>query len=176
MNKKGMHNKRGAHKTRACTRDYLKNFAPCKRSQMQLSFGMIFSIFLIIIFLVVSFYAIRKFLSFQETIKIEKFFNDLQSDVDKIWKSAQASQKEEYFLPKKIEAVCFTDREDEEEGGYNLYFRSERIIREEKIENIDINEIIKDENPFCIKNENGKIKMRLVKNFGESLVTIKKIE
>lgn len=156
--------------TRALTSDINKNICPkSKRSQMHLSFGMIFSIILIIIFIAFAFYAITKFLSFQETIKIEQFFNDIQGDIDKIWKGSQASQEKEYFLPKKIEAVCFTDDEYE-----NLYFRSEKFVGGKKIEHIDINEIIKNENPFCINNEKGKVKMRLVKNFGESFVTIKR--
>jgi len=140
-----------------------------KKGQMKLSFGMIFSIILIIVFLAFAIYAITKFLGFQDTLKIEGFMNDLQGDIDRIWKGSQASIQVEYSLPKKIDAVCFTDEEHE-----NLFFQSETIIRGKKIEHIDILETTKNggEDPFCIENENGKVKMIIKKDFGESLVTI----
>jgi hypothetical protein len=144
-----------------------------KKGQLKLSFGMIFSIILIIIFLAFAIYAITKFLGLQDTLKIEGFFDDLQNDIDKVWKGSQASIQIEYLLPKKIDAVCFTDNEYE-----NLFFQSESIIRGKKIEHIDILEITKNgkEDPFCIDNKNGKVKMIIKKDFGESLVTITKQE
>jgi len=145
------------------------NIKNVKKGQMKLSFGMIFSIILIIVFLAFAIYAITKFLGFQDTLKIEGFMNDLQGDIDRIWKGSQASIQVEYSLPKKIDAVCFTDEEHE-----NLFFQSETIIRGKKIEHIDILETTKNggEDPFCIENENGKVKMIIKKDFGESLVTI----
>ena len=60
---------------------------------MNISFGMIFSILLIVFFIAFAFYGIKKFLGFQDTIKIEKFLDDLQSDVDRVWRGSQASQE-----------------------------------------------------------------------------------
>lgn len=136
---------------------------------MKISFGMIFSIILIVIFLAFAFYAIKKFLEFQDTLKIEKFFDDLQADVDKTWKGTQSSDIREYSLPKKINEVCFTDDEYE-----NLYFQSKNIIRGTNIEYINITAITDNgkEDPFCILNENTKIQMTIKKDFGEILVTI----
>ena len=82
-----------------------------KRGQLNLSFGMIFSIILIIIFIIFAFYAIQKFLSWQNSAQIGKFKNDLQSDIDRIWQSSKGSQEKEYFLPTKIKYVCFADYE-----------------------------------------------------------------
>jgi hypothetical protein len=138
-----------------------------KTGQMNLSFGMIFSIILIVIFLAFGVYAIIKFLELQESIQVSTFLNDFQNDVNKMWKSSQGSQSVKYTLPKKISAVCFQQDEFE-----NLKFTSERIIRGKIIENIDITKITKDENPFCIQSVNGKISMTISKNFGEHLVTI----
>src|SRR3989344_9488004 len=81
-----------------------------KRGQMKLSFGMIFSIFLIIIFLGFAFYVIPKFLGFQDSLKVGTFIKDFQDDIDKMWKSAQGSQKVEYLLPKEIIRVCFDEK------------------------------------------------------------------
>ncbi len=141
------------------------------RGQMKISFGMIFSIILIVIFLAFAFYAIRKFLEFQDDLKIEKFFDDLQSDVDKTWAGALSSDSREYSLPNKIKSVCFTDDEYE-----NLFFQSENIIKGTNIEHIDIEAITNNgkNDPFCILNENGKTQMTIKKDFGEILVNITK--
>ena len=143
------------------------------RGQMKISFGMIFSIILIIIFLAFAFYAIRKFLEFQDTLKIEKFFDDLQSNVNKTWAGAESSSSKKYSLPKKITSVCFTDDKYE-----NLFFQSEDIIRGTNIEHIDIEAITNNgkNDPFCILNENGKIRIMIKKDFGEILVTITRQE
>ena len=61
---------------------------PRSRSgQLEISFGMIFSIILIIIFIAAGFYAITKLLALQRTIQIESFLKDFQDDVDKMWAS-----------------------------------------------------------------------------------------
>jgi len=137
------------------------------RGEFNLSFGMIFSIILIIAFIVFSFYAIKKFLDFQDTINIEKFKDDLQADIDNLWKSSEGSQEVEYKLPGKINAVCF--REDEYE---NMYFESETIIPGKKINHLDILATLEGEDYACFGNINGKVKMTLMKDFSDVLVTI----
>ena len=132
-----------------------------------MSFGMIFSIILIIIFLVFGFYAIKKVIELQQTIQIETFLEDLQNDVDKMWKSVQGSQEVKYTLPTKVTAVCFEDDEFQ-----NLRFVSKSVITGEQIDNLDILNTIKEETSLCIPNSKGTIKMRLTKNYGETLVTI----
>jgi len=134
---------------------------------MKLSFGMIFSIFLIIIFLAFAFYAIKMFVGMQKEIQIKKFAEDLQADIDRMWKSSQGNQSEEYILPKKINSVCFKD-----DGYKNLVFRSSELIDGKKIKNIDIEKITETENPFCIQNTDGKVKLIIRKDYGENLVTI----
>jgi len=136
---------------------------------IDLQFGSIFSTILIITFIVFGFYAITKFLDLQKTIQIETFFKDIQGNIDDMWKSTQGSREVEYRLPDTIVAVCFRDDEFE-----NLQFTSEKIIRGKKINNIDIEKTLGNSDSLCIPNVEGKVKMTLVKNFGEVLVTIKK--
>lgn len=133
---------------------------------MKLSFGMIFSIILIIIFISFAFFAIKKFIGIQDAMKIGQFGDQLQSDVDKLWRGSQGSQEVEYFVPSKIESVCFVDDEYE-----NLVFHSESFIEGKKIEHIDIEKITED-GDFCIDVVKGKIKMTVKKNYEEALVTI----
>ena len=161
-----------------------------KRAQMNLSFGMIFSIILIFIFIAFAFYAIQKFLVIGKTAQIARFAEQLESDIDKIWKGSQGSQKEEYFLPSKIEYVCFADYNSNKAGinqnfydelslvysyGENLFFYpvgSSEGLSSKEVKHIDLKKITEEENPYCIKNTEGKIKFTIKKDFGEALVTI----
>jgi uncharacterized protein (UPF0333 family) len=164
-------------------------FVKNHRGQMKLSFGMIFSIILIIVFIGFAFYAIKSFLGLQSSAEIEKFINDLQSDINKVWKSSQASQEEEYSLPSEINYVCFVDffsskRGDKENiyeelketfyGGENIVFYpiGSSDFDSTEMDHIDIEETTKDENPFCIENSNGKVGLRILKDFEENLITI----
>jgi len=140
---------------------------PDKRGQMKLSFGMIFSIFLIIIFIAFAVYAITKFINLQKTIQMKSFAENLQSDVTNMWSSPRGSQEETYSLPNKVEAVCFTNNE-----FHNLMFRSSDILEEENIAHLDIARITMDEDPYCIPNINGKVKLIISKDFNEDLVII----
>ena len=143
-----------------------------KKGQMNLSFGMIFSIILIIIFIVFAIYVVIKFLELQDTIKIEQFMRDtgdFQNDIDVMWKSPQGSREVNYSLPTKITAVCFQDDEFE-----NLKFTSENIIKGTNIENLDIEKSIGNEESLCIPNVKGKVILKITKGYGETLVTITK--
>ena len=144
-----------------------------KRGQLKLSFGMIFSIILIIFFLVFAFFGIRQFLDVQETINTEQFKNDFQEDVDQMWRSSRGSTEKIYGLPKEITGVCFEDDDFE-----NMYFVP-REFGGEFIEHIDIGKTLDLKvnsdartGRLCFENTDGKIKIFLEKDFGENLVTI----
>jgi len=120
-----------------------------KRGQLKLSFGMIFSIILIIVFIAFAFYAIGMILDFDKTVNVGKFVNDFQSDVNDMWVN-EGSQEYTYSLSDEVEEVCF----DESKilfkplgvGGDSDYT---------EIEHLDIEE------DFCIENVDGKIKIRI---------------
>jgi len=161
-----------------------------KRGQLKLSFGMIFSIILIILFISFAFYAISKFLNLQTSVTIGKFINEFQSDINKIWKGSQGSQQVEYFLPKKIKYICFADYNYKESGeNKNLYNTLKKVYWEEEnlffypvgsgdgldsknVLHIDLEQTTQTLNPICFQNVDGKVKMTIKKDFGEKLVTI----
>lgn len=161
-----------------------------KRGQMNLSFGMIFSIILIVVFITFAFYAIGKFLDIQKAAKIGQFVENLESDVDKMWRSSQGSQEAEYSVPSSVEYVCFADFELPKTGPKQEFYSDLRMVHfsnenllfypvgsaggvdSTKIDNIDLAEIIKKENPYCIANTAGKIKLTIKKGIDEALVTI----
>ncbi len=161
-----------------------------KKAQLSLSFGMIFSIILIVTFISFAFFAISKFLGIQKSVEVGKFLNDFQSDVDRIWQGSQGSEVKTYSIPKKIEYVCFADYTEQERGEnsvlyqrlYEVYYENENMffypvgsgegLDSKELKHIDIKRMTEVENPFCIKNNQGKISFTIKKDFGEALVTI----
>jgi len=135
-----------------------------KRGQMKISFGMIVSVILIIVFISFAFFAIGKFLDLQRSVEVGQFTNNLQFDIDKIWKS-QGAQEVEYRLPSKIEKVCFVDYSSLERGEdisiyddlKKAFYGSENLIfypvgsgeglDSTIIQNIDLEIITKNQNP-----------------------------
>ncbi len=161
------------------------------QGQMHLSFGMIFSIILIIIFIIFAFYAIKKLLDLQKNVTAKQFAKNLETDINKIWQGSGGSQEVTYNIPSEINYVCFVDYSAAKKGNMqNLYITLKKAYTgdenaffyplgtakgSDSIEVIHLNlgEITSINNPFCIINNNGKVKMILTKNYGEALVTIK---
>lgn len=135
--------------------------------QMAMSFGMIFSIILIIIFLVFAFYGIKKFLDLQKEVQVKSFINDLQDDIDKMQKSFEGSQERNYIVPTKIEKICFVNEDK------NLQLLGEKYSDAKKINGINLEKMLGNKKEYCIQNTDGKIKIQLEINYGENLVTIK---
>jgi hypothetical protein len=162
-----------------------------KRGQMHLSFGMIFSIILIIVFIIFAFFAIKKLLDLQQNVSVGQFTKDLQNDVDKLWKGSGGSQEVTYSLPSEITYICFVDYTLPKRGNMqNLYvvlkraysgnentffypLGSSKGIDSIETTHLDLTGITNTNNPLCIKNTNGKVKMTLSKNYGEALVMLK---
>jgi hypothetical protein len=164
-----------------------------KKAQMALSFGMIFSIILIVIFLAFAFYAISKFLLMSDSVKIGKFIKELQADIDNSWRSSQTSDEFDYVLPSGVEKICFIDYSSGPAGAGNgdiynelevLYSGSKNLffypvgssegINVPTIEHINLDEITASENPFCIDVNKGKLKLAIKKDFDEVLVRIER--
>ena len=141
-----------------------------KQGQIAMSFGMIFSIILIVFFIVFAFYGINKFLNLQKEVQIKSFINDLQNDVERMKKSYEGSQPKAYVVPTKIEKVCFIDEDK------NLRLLGEKYSDSKKINGINIEKILGNEKEYCIQNIDGKIKLKLEINYGETLVTIKRLQ
>jgi uncharacterized protein (UPF0333 family) len=141
-----------------------------QKGQIHLSFGMIFSIILIIIFIAFAFYAIGKFLSLQDSIKINTFYSTFQTDVKTAWNSAQTSRTMTYTLPSSIKEICFTNT-----GSQNLilYGDGNRPENSNNIEDINITATT-EQGDSCFTVVNGQLSLVLQKNFGDTLVTITK--
>jgi len=150
---------------------------------MQLSFGMIFSIILIIFFVAFAFYAIGKILPAGDEFKISLFINDLKGVVDDMWRGTQGEQLFSTDLPKKVEGVCFVDfnkrpNSNEEiyrdfelysDTGWNTFFfpvGSSEAVKGFSLNNLNVTATTISQNPLCIQNDK-KIEFFIKKDFGD---------
>jgi len=126
-----------------------------KRGQLKISFGMIFSIILIIMFLSFAFYSISGFLSLQDSVQTKKFIEGFQDKVNELYTNqVYGANKLEFSTPDSLEKICFVDR----------------------IKNIDIIKTLDGKENLCIKAVKNKIKFRIELEYGDSTITIKEAE
>ena len=85
------------------------NYGVKGQQTMGLPFGMIFAIFLIVIFIVVAFVGIKSFLSFGRTSSVGLFYQELQESVDDAWRGQSSSSHFDINLPSKIDKICFAN-------------------------------------------------------------------
>jgi len=152
-----------------------------KRGQMKLSFGMIFSIFLIIIFIAFAFFAINKFISTQRTVQYHQFIQDLQGDIDKMWKEQQSSQAVSYSIPSSIKQVCLTRSCGDLGMEFNCYSNSDNIVFNSTrkvfdsafISHLDIDRTVGGNRRMkCFEVVDGKVDFMLIKTYGVTNVVI----
>ncbi|MEM2956037.1 MAG: hypothetical protein QW041_00455 [Candidatus Pacearchaeota archaeon] len=170
-----------------------------KRGQIEISFQLIFSLILIATFIYAAIYGIRYFLETADLAKINYFNAELQSKVETAWLSTEISQDYELSLPTRIKYVCFSQPNDltlaklkaanipecADFENYIITFRDMNMFfcPAEKVWKIGapiyiyINCKGKDclqfeKTPYCIKNEKGKVKIKLEKNYGETKIRL----
>jgi len=185
--------KRGKKETRALMSNHLKQVVTSKHSAIQISFGMIFSIILIVAFIAVAFYAINYFLGIKFCADIGMFKDDLQETINSAWTSDSVSETFSLSLPGSINYVCFVDLADKNGNGrytayydelkkdytpeVNMFFYPIRKAREcglEKFEilHVDVEGITASENPYCISNVQGKVQVKIEKGIYDNLVCV----
>lgn len=158
-----------------------------KRGQIRLSFGVIFSIIIIIAIVGVSFYAISFFLSLSKCNDIGFFYRNLETEIDKAWKSN--SYRDTYMgkVPSEVESVCFGDLRSTAARDYPEEYELLRRYRVSdfnvfmypyqeacsggnlgvyELEHIDIEEF------FCVETQEGSISVRLEKESSDALVNV----
>ena len=158
-----------------------------KKGGFEMSFGMIFSILLIIAFVFVSFYVIKVFLGIKNCGELGRFYEELQASIENAKKSPETSQKITSLLPTSIEYMCIVDLNESGKGQRSglyeellLVNRNFAVYPKTKCKGLggidlkyaNIAGITQSENPFCIKVEGGKISLRVEKTLYEKLVRI----
>ena len=78
-----------------------------KRGQIELSFGMLFSIIIIIATIAIAFYFLRVFFQTSSCTSFELLHADIRDRIKDVWRSPQAQEKIVLTVPQAITAVCF---------------------------------------------------------------------
>lgn len=147
---------------------------------MKLSFGMIFSIFLIIAFIVFAFFAIQKFLATQQSLQYNQFLGDFQVDIDAMWKQPMASSEVSYALPNSIKQICFVNGciglgfdFNCASSNDNLAFNStKKIFDSHYFSHLDIEGIIGSNEKLCFNTRDGRVYMNLEKKYNNEKVGV----
>ncbi|MFH0808496.1 MAG: hypothetical protein V1888_02670 [archaeon] len=157
-----------------------------KRGQQALgmSFGMIFAIFLILVFIVIAFIAVGYFLNLGESAGVGLFYNELQSAVDGAMSGQEIDRNFVINLPSDIESICFANlsatitkpgAEYDAIRDYEVYDANTFLVPPEKaqgmqwklIDRINITKITSIKNPYCVSTNDD---LRIVKGFYDRLV------
>ena len=161
-----------------------------KRGQetMGMPFSIIFSIILIIVFIMIAFVAIRYFLNIKKCSQVGMFYEDLEKEIASAQSSSGTSKDFKIELPSGIEKVCFADLEKpatKNEGdeftelemfqGYeaNTFLLPESETCENayrQIDYLDIPKIIASKNPYCV---NSGSALRIEKKIYDKAVFVK---
>ena len=164
-----------------------------KSKRSQEVFGMpistIFSVFLIAIFIVVAFFAIKYFMNIGKCNEQGMLIDDLRGEIDDAWQSQSSSKTFSRSLPSGIEYACFADlskgasatastkekeiyKELKKNADYtaNLFFYPQKnsCIKATNVEHVNMNM----SNPYCFSVENDKIEIKIEKGSYDSLVKV----
>ena len=156
-----------------------------KKGQLELSFGMIFSIIIIIATIAVAVYFIFQFLSTSKCTNIVMTKSDLQSQIDNVWKSSQAQQIYTLSFPTNIKSICFgnlssggsaysneyIDLRRYSLGDSNLFLSPSTEACDGKSAQTHLNHIVNTAF-FCVPLKEGKGKIMLLKESSQLLVKI----
>jgi hypothetical protein len=165
-----------------------------KRGQevLGMSFGMIFSILLIVFFIVIAFIVINSFLKTQKCAQTGVFITDFKDEIKKAFNSPSEDSDFTRNLPSSIEYVCFSnalkpitasgseEKIGEDIGIYsgkdaNLFFypRTNSCGASYfKIDNLNIEKTAGADNLKCFEVKDGKIKIHVQKGINENLVSL----
>jgi hypothetical protein len=154
-----------------------------KRGQLRISFGIIFSIFLIIIFIFFAFKAISSFMDLNECAEVGRFYTSFQNSVDSARESHATNQPFEIKLDSGIDKICFVDLNSSQRGpialpdqwsmgdNFFLIFDGDSCgnMGNHQFKNLNITKITEILNPNCF--ENGQ-DITIKKVIGPRLVTV----
>ncbi len=153
---------------------------------MGMPFGMIFAIFLIVVFVVIAFMAVKSFLDLGESASVGVFYDELQGAVNSAIQGQESSSNFVIDLPGDVEKVCFanlsariTNPGDDYDAirNYDVYIANTFLVPPEKaqnmqwknIERINVTKITALKNPYCVDVSDD---LKIKKGFYDRLVFI----
>ena len=165
-----------------------------KRGDIQMSFGMIFSIIIIAATIAVAIYAITLFMNSTEKIKYGTITKDIEEQAKQLRQAEGGSKAITLDAPRNVEELCFVDLSKNSQNAQFLEFKDYDSSKEmnfffypigeaEKLdadsgrklncgtENNYIDCFVFARNPLCIPVEGGRVKIRLT-NPGNGYINI----
>lgn len=153
-----------------------------------MSFGWIFALILIIVFIITAIYGIKYFMNIGTCSRVGLFYDNLQQKVDEAYQSSSSDFEMEVDLP-GITQICFSNLSEEITGSmtayeelnlYEFYDANTFLLPSKKacsmpyktIKHINISKITALKNPLCIDVSGGGT-IRIIKDYYDRGVTIK---
>lgn len=170
--------------------NYTRRKSKKAQEAVGMSFSTIFSIILMIFFVVAAFIAIRFFYNMTNCSKLSSFILDFKSEIKKAWYGSSNKYTFSANVPSGIKYVCFADASkdlkgkdkdklDEDyldegiDGNMFIYPKGKNCdFPVAKIDYLNMAELIKTENPYCIPVTNGKISIKIEKGLNDNLIKI----
>lgn len=159
-----------------------------KRGTFDLSFSMIFSLFIIIATIAVAFFVISSFVKTNKCAEVGLFYNDLEAYIEKAWQSTIHKDAFKGSLPSGIELVCFGNLTQSPSSKYKEEYDSilksfinykernlflypiqnacDSSLSSFKLDHIQTNQF------FCIPVQDNKISLNTEMNPTDSLVKL----
>lgn len=170
--------------------DFMSEIRNNKRAQstMEMPFGIIFAIILIVVFIVVAFVAVNHFLSIGSCSSVGLFYDEFQKKVDSAWEGQEMNFDFKVEVPSGVNKICFANLSKATSGSqedydqirnYEVYEANTFLLPSGKtcnipyklIKHLDLANITKTKNPYCVdltQRETLKVK----KGFYDRLVMV----
>lgn len=153
---------------------------------MGMPFGMIFAIFLIVVFVVIAFIAVKAVIDTGDSASVGLFYDDLQGAVNDAVRGQESDSSFTVNLPGDIEKVCFADlkasitnpgSDYDAIRNYDVYDANTFLVPPEYaqgmqwklIDRINVTRITAVKNPYCVEVDVG---LKIRKGFYDRLVFI----
>ena len=152
---------------------------------MGLPFSIIFSLILIIVFIIFAFIAVNHFIDIGKCSQVGQFYDSLQKKVDEAWSSQTSNFDFKADVPSGVTRICFanlSERISNDEDyqllkNYEIYDANTFIIPVGKacnmpyklINHINVTRITETRNPYCI---DVSRKLKIQKDFYDKWVII----
>ena len=164
----------------------MKRFYKSGQQTMGMPFGIIFAIFLIVVFVVIAFIAVSYFLDIGRSSGVGMFYREFQDAVDEAMSGQFSEAVFEIDLPDGVRQVCVANLSNvisnpgpayDAIRNYDVYVANVFLVPPEYaegmewklIESLDVEKITAEKNPYCVDVEDGFV---IKKGFYDKLVVV----
>jgi hypothetical protein len=164
----------------------MKRINKSGQQTMSMPFGIIFAIFLIVVFVVIAFIAVGYFLDIGRSSGVGMFYREFQDAVDEAMGGQFSEAKFEIDLPDGVRQVCIANLSEpitnpgpayDAIRNYDVYVANTFLVPPEYaegmewklIEHVDVEKTTIEDNPYCVDVEAG---FEIKKGFYDKLVIL----